>query len=81
MIQVMGAFGLLDWLGARFENYEPFISLIFQIFGGRGKPRIWGPPVCVCIYIYIYIHTYKFSSYLAVDTISLRYRKHSFNNV
>jgi len=27
-------------LGARFENYEPFISLIFQIFSGRGNPRL-----------------------------------------
>jgi hypothetical protein len=28
-------------LGARFETYEPFISLIFQfIFSGRGKPWI-----------------------------------------
>jgi hypothetical protein len=47
MSQVQGAFGLLDItvlrpfsLGARFETYEPFISLIFQIFSGRGKPRI-----------------------------------------
>jgi hypothetical protein len=28
------------WLGARFENYEQFISLIFNFFSGRGKPRI-----------------------------------------
>ena len=27
-------------LGARFATYEPFISLIFQIFSGRSKPRI-----------------------------------------
>jgi len=27
-------------LGARFETYESFISLIFQFFSGRGKPRI-----------------------------------------
>jgi hypothetical protein len=27
-------------LGARFETYEPFISLIFQFFSGGGKPRI-----------------------------------------
>ena len=47
MSQVLGAFGLLDFnmlrpirLGARFETYEPFISLIFQFFRGRGKPRI-----------------------------------------
>jgi hypothetical protein len=36
MSQVLGAFGLLDFtkfsLGARLENYEPFISLIFQFF-------------------------------------------------
>jgi hypothetical protein len=46
MSQVLGTFGLLGftmiwpvltWL-TRF--YEPFISLIFQIFLGRGKPRI-----------------------------------------
>jgi hypothetical protein len=45
--QALGAFGL--WispgycpcsLGARFETYEPFISLIFQFFSGCGKPRI-----------------------------------------
>jgi hypothetical protein len=28
-------------LGARFETYEPFISLIFPFsFSGRGKPQI-----------------------------------------
>jgi hypothetical protein len=27
-------------LGARFETYEPFISLILKFFSGRGKPRI-----------------------------------------
>jgi hypothetical protein len=27
-------------LGARFETYEPFISLIFQFFSGRSKQRI-----------------------------------------
>jgi hypothetical protein len=27
-------------LGVRFESYEPFISLIFQIILGRGKPWI-----------------------------------------
>jgi len=44
MSQALGAFGLLDFtmlrpisLGARFETYEPFIYLIFQIFSGRGK--------------------------------------------
>jgi len=49
MSQVLGAFGLLDFtngpfsLGARFETYEPFISLIFQFFfSGGGKPRIRG---------------------------------------
>jgi hypothetical protein len=30
-------------LSARFETYEEFISLIFQIFSGRGKPRIRRP--------------------------------------
>jgi hypothetical protein len=39
MRQVLGAFGLLDFtilrafsLGARFQTYEPNISLIFQLF-------------------------------------------------
>jgi hypothetical protein len=33
MSQVLGAFGLLDFsLGARFETYEVFISLIFKTF-------------------------------------------------
>jgi hypothetical protein len=27
-------------LGERFETYEPFISLIFQIFSGRGELRV-----------------------------------------
>ena len=27
-------------LGARFETYEPFISLFFHFFPGRGNPRI-----------------------------------------
>jgi hypothetical protein len=47
MSQVLGAFGLLDFtmlgrfsLGARFETYVLFISLIFQDFSGRGKPRM-----------------------------------------
>jgi hypothetical protein len=43
MSEVLGAFGLLDFtmlrpvlVGARFETYEPFISLIFQfVFGPR----------------------------------------------
>jgi hypothetical protein len=46
MSQVLGAFGLLDFitlgppsLGARFENYEPFISFIFLV-SDRGKQRI-----------------------------------------
>jgi hypothetical protein len=30
---------------ARFETHEPFISLIFQIFSGRGKLRIQSPPL------------------------------------
>jgi hypothetical protein len=43
----MGMCGLLDSpcsgpfsLGARFETYEPFIPLIFQIFSGRRKLQI-----------------------------------------
>jgi hypothetical protein len=47
MSQVLGAFGLLDFIMLRpvlvwcaFETYEPFISLIFIFFSGRGKPRI-----------------------------------------
>jgi hypothetical protein len=46
MSQVLGVFGLLDFtmlwpilLGACFETYEPFISLIFKFFSGRGKLR------------------------------------------
>jgi hypothetical protein len=43
MSQVQGVFGLLDFtmlLGAHFENYEPFISLILNIFLDHGKLRI-----------------------------------------
>jgi hypothetical protein len=47
MSQVLGAFGQLDFtcygpfsLGARFETYEPYISLIFKFLGGRSKPQI-----------------------------------------
>jgi hypothetical protein len=47
MSQVLGAFGLLDFTMlrpvlacARFETYEPFISLIFNFLGGRSKPQI-----------------------------------------
>ena len=47
MNQVLGALGLLDFtmlrsvlLGVYFETYETLISLIFQIFSGRVKPRI-----------------------------------------
>jgi hypothetical protein len=32
-------YGLLS-LGMRFETYEPFISLIFQIFWDYGKPQV-----------------------------------------
>jgi hypothetical protein len=43
MSQLLGAFGLLDFtmlsLGACFETYEPFISLIFQFFFFCGGPR------------------------------------------
>ena len=49
-------------LGARFETYEPFIYLIFQILSGCGKPRITeiadtestdtgSACMCVCVYI------------------------------
>jgi hypothetical protein len=47
MSQILGTFGLLDltmlWpvlAGARFETYEPFVSLIPFFFSGRGKPRV-----------------------------------------
>jgi hypothetical protein len=47
MSQVLGVFGLRNFtmlwpfsLGAHFETYEPFISLIFQFFSGHGKPQI-----------------------------------------
>jgi hypothetical protein len=47
MSKVLGAFGLLDFTmlrralpGARFQTYELFISLIFNFFSGRDKPRI-----------------------------------------
>ena len=50
---MLGAFGLLDFTmlrpvlhGVRFETYEPFISLIFQIFiSGRDQPRIQNPRI------------------------------------
>jgi hypothetical protein len=32
-------YGLFSLCG-RIETYEPFISLIFQFFSGRGEPRI-----------------------------------------
>jgi hypothetical protein len=44
MSEALGAFGLLDFspfsLGGRFENYEPFIALIFQFFSGRGESLV-----------------------------------------
>jgi hypothetical protein len=47
MSRVLGAFGLLDFtfygpfsLGGSFETYEPFISLIFEFFSGRGNSRL-----------------------------------------
>jgi hypothetical protein len=47
MSQVLGAFGLLDFTTlrpvlawGRFENYEPFIYLIFKYFSCRVKPCI-----------------------------------------
>jgi hypothetical protein len=43
MSQVLGAFGLLNFtmldpfsLGESFETYEPFISLVFNLFSGLG---------------------------------------------
>jgi hypothetical protein len=53
MSQVLGAMGC--WispcyspfsLGARFETYELFISLIFQFFSGHGEPRILNRRIC-----------------------------------
>jgi hypothetical protein len=45
--QGLGAFGLLHFtmllpllLGTRFLTYEPYISLIFHFFSGRGQPWI-----------------------------------------
>jgi hypothetical protein len=50
---------------AHFKTYEPFISLIFQIFSGRGKPRIRGPHVYfyMCMYMFVdifnvYVYTF-----------------------
>jgi hypothetical protein len=47
MSQILGAFGLLELtvaglfsLGGRFETYEPFVSIIFKLLGGSGKPRV-----------------------------------------
>jgi hypothetical protein len=54
MSQVLGAFGLLDFtMDSVSETYEPFISLIFNIFfSGRGKPRIFRMSsfvlICIC---------------------------------
>jgi hypothetical protein len=55
-------------LGGRFETYEPFISLIFQLFSGprwtaynwnRGYWIIgYGAHLCVCVCVYVYIYTY-----------------------
>jgi hypothetical protein len=51
-------------LGGCFETYELFTSLIFQFFGGRGKPRIT-ETVCVLnqwirghTYTYVFISQY-----------------------
>ena len=52
--QVLGASGLLDFttlrpvLAWRAFFDEPFISLIFRIISGHGKPRIRGS-ACLCI--------------------------------
>ena len=52
MSQVLGVLGC--WISpcngpfsleARFETYEPFISLIFHIFSDSGKPRILNPRI------------------------------------
>jgi len=52
MSQVLGAFGLLDITMLRpvvtwhaFWNLWTFISLMFQIFSDRGKPRILNPRI------------------------------------
>jgi uncharacterized MAPEG superfamily protein len=69
MSQVLGAFGLLDFIcygplsfGARFETYEPFISLIFQFFGLRQTADTEsadpGAQLYICIYICIYVYIY-----------------------
>jgi hypothetical protein len=72
MSEVLGALGLLDFNMLRslltwcaFETYEPFISLISQIFWGRRKP--WTPETVdtesadteVCMYMQNYCYTRK----------------------
>jgi hypothetical protein len=63
MSKALGMFGLLAFtmlwpvlLGARFETYEPFISLIFQFFLDCGKPRILNPRIQVRLYVCVYIY-------------------------
>jgi hypothetical protein len=46
-------------LGVRFESYEPFISLIFQIISGRGKPRI---TETADMLDRLYIHTHMYTN-------------------
>jgi hypothetical protein len=71
--QLLGVFGLLDFTmlrpflaWRRFETYEPFIYLIFNIFSGRGKSRIResadteSVDTGASLYIYIYIYTTVF---------------------
>jgi hypothetical protein len=50
-------------LCAHFETYEPFISLIFKIFSGRGKPRILNQWIrrhdCIQTNTQFHYHPYK----------------------
>jgi hypothetical protein len=59
MSQVLGEFELLDFTMLRpvltwlaFVKHEPFISLIFQFWVGRGhgKPRLGGDRLCLDYY-------------------------------
>jgi hypothetical protein len=50
------------WLGARFETYEPFIFLVFQIFFRVAVNRGYGdPPVCIQ-----YVHNRALHKYINV---------------
>jgi hypothetical protein len=52
---------------ARVETYEPFISLIFKLFSGRGKPRIREHE---CIYLFIYLLIFIYFTRMSVLQIS-----------